>query len=98
MRGGLASFMQLQSNIGVAFVNALNISQAMHWTKISWSCMVVPGNDICCTCLKFEVVFKCNYNYVSTYNILLSINSYNLNEKLFWQLDYFRYRNLHITL
>ena len=43
MRGGLASFMQLQSNMGVAFVNALNIGQALHWVRISWVCMAVPG-------------------------------------------------------
>ena len=43
MRGGLASFMQFQSNMGVAFVNALNIGQAVHWIKNSWACMVVPG-------------------------------------------------------
>ena len=30
LRGGLASFMQLQSNMGVAFVNALNIGRAVH--------------------------------------------------------------------
>ena len=76
MRGGLASFMQLQSNIGVAFVNALNINQALHWTKISWSCMVVPGNDTCCTCLKFTVVF--NIYKVITIKSLLIIFYYPL--------------------
>ena len=45
MRGGLASFMQLQSNMGVAFVNALNIGQALHWVRISWVCMAVPGKN-----------------------------------------------------
>ena len=43
LRGGLASFMQLQSNLGVAFVNALNIGHVVDWIKISWACMVVPG-------------------------------------------------------
>ena len=46
MRGGLSSFMQLQSNVGVAFVNALNINQALHWTRISWICMAIPGENI----------------------------------------------------
>ena len=35
--------MQLQSNLGVAFVNALNIGHVVDWIKISWACMVVPG-------------------------------------------------------
>ena len=46
LRGGLASLMQLQSNIGVAFVTGLNIHQAFHWVSISWACMAVPGNEM----------------------------------------------------
>ena len=46
LRGALASFMQLQSNMGAAFVNALNIGEAVHWVKISWVCMAIPGGNI----------------------------------------------------
>ena len=38
--------MQLQSNVGVAFVTGLNIHQTFHWVSISWACMAVPGNTI----------------------------------------------------
>ena len=36
LRGGLASFMQLQSNLGVAFVNALNIGHVVNWINCNY--------------------------------------------------------------
>jgi MFS family permease len=43
IRGALASFTQLMLSIGITFVDALNISQAVSWTNISWICVSIPG-------------------------------------------------------
>lgn len=42
LRGGLASVLQLQSNLGVAFTDALNVNEATPWTVISGVCTAFP--------------------------------------------------------
>ena len=42
LRGGLASVLQLQSNVGVAFTDALNVNEATPWTVISAVCAAFP--------------------------------------------------------
>ena len=74
LRGGLASFMQLQSNLGVAFVNALNIGHVVDWIKISWACMVVPGKY-----MKIEVrIGLYHFNIELTRNKIFSYIALNL--------------------
>ena len=69
--------MQLQSNLGVAFVNALNIGHVVDWIKISWACMVVPGKY-----MKIEVrIGLYHFNIELTRNkifsyIILNLQSY----------------------
>merc|ERR1719334_740078 len=42
LRGGLASMLQFQSNLGVAFTDALDINEVASWTIISGVCMTFP--------------------------------------------------------
>ena len=43
MRGALASLMQFMVTLGIAFVDGLNIQDAVHWDIISGVCVVIPG-------------------------------------------------------
>lgn len=42
MRGALASLMQFMVTIGIAFVDGLNVQDAVHWDIISGICVLVP--------------------------------------------------------
>ena len=48
MRGALASLMQFMVTMGIAFVDGLNIQDAVHWDIISGICVVIPGKYINC--------------------------------------------------
>ena len=46
MRGALSNLMQLMSTLGVLFVDALNIGEAVNWVVISAICIAIPGKSI----------------------------------------------------
>ena len=43
IRGALGALMQLQVTLGIVFVNALNIEQAVDWLTITGICIAFPG-------------------------------------------------------
>ena len=45
IRGSLGALMQFQVTIGIVFVNALNINQAVNWLIITGLCIAPAGNN-----------------------------------------------------
>ena len=43
IRGSLGSLLQLNFTMGICFVNALSINDAVHWDIIAGICIVFPG-------------------------------------------------------
>ena len=58
IRGALGTLMQLQVTLGICFVNALSINNAVNWVIITGICIAFPGKFI------QEVIFDFNYYYV----------------------------------